>query len=172
VSTFVPKPHTPFQWVAQESEQQLNSKHELLKLGLRRRGIRLSWQDPKISLIEAALSRGDRRLGKVIYRAWKLGSTFDAWSEHFNYGNWLGAFEDSRLEPGFYVLRQRPLDEPLPWAHIDAGITTSFLKREYHRAFDGKSTPDCRYEACNVCGLECWQPSCQQKYQRLSQSKQ
>ncbi len=172
VSTFVPKPHTPFQWVAQESEQQLNSKHEILKLGLRRRGIRLSWQDPEISLLEAALSRGDRRLGKVIYRAWELGSTFDAWSEHFNYGNWLRAFEDSRLEPGFYALRQRPLDEPLPWAHIDVGITTSFLKREYHRAFDGKNTPDCHYGACNTCGLECWQPDCQQKYQRLSQSKQ
>ena len=172
ISTFVPKPHTPFQWVAQESEQQLNSKHELLKLGLRRRGIRLSWQDPEISLLEAALSRGDRRLGKVIYRAWKLGSTFDAWSEHFNYGNWLRAFEESGLEPGFYALRQRPLDEIFPWAHIDAGVTTAFLKREYHLAFDGKSTPDCRYGACNVCGLECWQSSCQQKYQRLSQSKQ
>jgi radical SAM superfamily enzyme YgiQ (UPF0313 family) len=171
VSTFVPKPHTPFQWVAQEAEQQLNSKHELLKLGLRRRGIRLSWQDPKISLLEAALSRGDRRLGKVIYRAWKLGSTFDAWSEHFNYENWFRAFEESGLEPGFYALRQRPLDEPLPWSHIDVGITTGFLKREYHRAFDGKGTPDCRHEACNACGLECWQPDCRQKYQRLSQSK-
>jgi radical SAM family uncharacterized protein len=172
VSTFVPKPHTPFQWVAQEAEQQLNSKHELLKLGLRRRGIRLSWEDPKISLLEAALSKGDRRLGKVIYRAWKLGSTFDAWSEHFNYENWLGAFEDSGLEPGFYALRQRPLDEPLPWSHIDVGITTGFLIREYNRAFNGKGTPDCRYEACNACGLERWQPDCQQKCQRLSQSKQ
>jgi radical SAM family uncharacterized protein len=172
VSTFVPKPHTSFQWVAQESEQQLNSKHELLKLGLRRRGIRLSWQDPKISLLEAALSRGDRRLGKVIYRAWKLGSTFDAWSEHFNYDNWLRAFKDSGLDPEFYALRQRPLDEPLPWTHIDVGITTSFLKREYQRAFDAKSTLDCRSEACNACGLEYWQPDCQQKHQGLSQSKQ
>jgi len=172
VSTFVPKPHTPFQWVAQESEQQLNAKHELLKLGLWRRGIRLSWQDPKLSLLEAALSRGDRRLGKVIYRAWKLGSNFDAWSEHFNYGNWLRAFEESGLEPGFYALRQRPRDEPLPWAHIDAGITTTFLKREYRRALDGKETPDCRYQACNVCGLQRWQSDCQQKYHKLSQSKQ
>jgi len=172
VSTFVPKPHTPFQWVAQEVEEQLNSKHELLKLGLRRRGIRLSWQDPKISLLEAALSRGDRRLGKVIYRAWKLGSTFDAWSEHFNYGNWLRAFEESGLEPGFYALRQRPLDEFLPWAHIDVGVTMTFLKREYRRAFGGKGTPDCRYEFCNACGLERRQPDCRQKYQRLNQSKQ
>jgi len=172
VSTFVPKPHTPFQWVAQEDETQLNSKHELLKLGLRRKGIRLSWQDPEISLLEAALSRGDRRLGRVIYRAWELGSTFDAWSEHFNYGNWIRAFEDSGLDPGFYARRQRSLDEILPWAHIDAGITTNFLKREYHHAYNGKGTGDCRSDTCNVCGLEDRQPGCQQKYQKLIQSKQ
>jgi radical SAM family uncharacterized protein len=172
VSTFVPKPHTPFQWVAQDGESQLNIKYELLKLGLRRRGIKLSWQDPEISLLEAALSRGDRRLGRVIYRAWELGSTFDAWSEHFNYGNWLRAFEDNGLELAFYALRQRSLDEILPWAHIDVGINNNFLKREYHRAFDDKGTSDCRYDICNVCGLEEWQPSCQQKYQKIIQSKQ
>ena len=171
LSTFVPKPHTPFQWVAQEREQQLNAKHELLKIGLRRKGIKLSWQEPKLSLLEAALSRGDRRLGKVIYHAWKLGCTFDAWSEYFNYGNWLCAFEEAGLEPGFYAQRERFLDEPLPWAHIDAGVTTAFLKREYQRALDGRETPDCRYKACNACGLERWQPACQQKHKGLSQSK-
>jgi len=169
LSTFVPKPHTPFQWVAQEGEEQLKSKQELLKPGLRRKGIRLSWQEPKLSRLEAALSRGDRRLGKVIYGAWKLGCTFDAWSEHLNYGNWLGAFEAAGLEPGFYAHRERSLDELLPWAHIDVGVTTAFLKREYQRALDGRETPDCRYKACNTCGLQHWQPDCQQKYQRLSQ---
>ena len=169
LSTFVPKPHTPFQWVAQEGEQQLNSKHELLKLGLRRKGIRLSWHDPKVSLLEAVLSRGDRRLGKVIYRAWQLGSIFDGWSEHFNYQNWLSAFTEAGLEPDFYAQRERPLDESLPWAHIDVGMTPAFLKREYQRAIEGEATPDCRYQACNACGLQSWQPACQQKYQRLSQ---
>jgi len=163
LSTFVPKPHTPFQWVAQESEQQLNSKHELLKAGLRRKGTRLSWQDPKVSLLEAVLSLGDRRLGKVIYRAWQLGCTFDAWSERFNYENWLRAFSESGLEPGFYARRQRSLDELLPWAHIDIGVTAAFLKQEYQRALEGKETPDCRYQVCNACGLERWQPNCQQK---------
>jgi len=171
LATFVPKPHTPFQWVAQESEQRLNSKHELLKQGLRRKGTSLSWTDPKVSQLEAVLSRGDRRLGKVIYRAWQLGSIFDAWSEHFNYDNWLQAFKEAGLEPDFYKQRERPLDEPLPWAHIDAGVTQAFLKREYQRALNGKETPDCRYEACNVCGLERGQPQCQQKHQELSQSK-
>ncbi len=171
ISTFVPKPHTPFQWVAQDKEQQINSKHELLKTGLRRRGIKLSWQDPKLSLLEATLSRGDRRLGKVIHRAWQLGATFDAWSERSRYENWLRAFEEFKLEPGFYAHRERSLDETLPWGHIDAGVTTAFLKREYTRALEGKETPDCRYEACNVCGLQRWQPDCQKKYQRLSQDE-
>ncbi|MFC1943649.1 TIGR03960 family B12-binding radical SAM protein [Chloroflexota bacterium] len=163
LSTFVPKPHTPFQWVAQESEQGLSAKHELLKQGLRRKGIRLSWQDPKVSLIEAALSRGDRRLGKVIYRAWKLGCTFDSWDEHFNYENWSRAFEEAGFKPDSYAQRKRSLDELLPWAHIDVGVTTAFLKQEYQRAIESMETPDCRTEACNACGLERWQPACQQK---------
>ncbi|MBI3040902.1 MAG: TIGR03960 family B12-binding radical SAM protein, partial [Chloroflexi bacterium] len=115
LSTFVPKPHTPFQWVAQENEQELKAKHELLKQGLRRKGTRLSWQDTGVSLLEAALSRGDRRLGKVIYHAWKLGSTFDSWDEHFNYENWCRAFTEAGLKPEFYARRQRSLDELLPW---------------------------------------------------------
>ncbi len=171
LSTFVPKPHTPFQWVAQDNEESLSAKHELLNLGLRRKGIRPSWSDPAVSLLEAALSRGDRRLGKVIHRAWQAGSTFDAWSEHFNYGNWLGAFEEAGLEPSFYAQRERPLDEPLPWAHIDVGVTTAFLKQEYRRAIEGIETTDCRYEACNLCGLERWQPDCHHQQQGLTQSK-
>jgi len=168
VSTFVPKPHTPFQWVAQASQTELEAKHELLKLGLRRTGSRLSWTDPKVSQLEAVLSRGDRRLGKVIYRAWQLGSTFDAWNDHFNYENWLRAFNETGLEPSFFAQRERPLDEPLPWAHIDVGITTTFLKQEYQHVLDGRETPDCRNKACNACGLERWQPECRQKHQKLS----
>jgi len=164
LSTFIPKPHTPFQWLAQASEQQLNSGHELLKQGLPRKGVRLSWHDTKSSLLEAVLSRGDRRLGKVIYHAWQQGSVFDAWSEQFNYENWLRAFEVAGLDPGFYAQRERSLDELLPWTHIDVGVTTAFLKREYKRAIEAKETPDCRYRVCNVCGLERWQPNCQRKH--------
>ncbi len=164
LSTFVPKPHTPFQWAAQESEEKLMEKHELLRHGLRRKGVKLSWVDPKASLLEAVLSRGDRRLGKVIHRAWKLGCTFDSWGEHFNHENWLRAFEEAGLEPGFYARRQRSLDELLPWAHIDTGITNGFLKQEYQRSLDGKETRDCRIEACNACGLENSQPACQHRH--------
>ncbi len=168
LSTFVPKPHTPFQWVAQESEDKLTEKHELLKRGLRRKGVKLSWADPRASLLEATLSRGDRRLGQVIYCAWKLGCVFDSWGEHFNFKNWLQAFEETGVEPGFYARRQRSIEELLPWAHIDTGVTTDFLKREYQRSLNGIETPDCRTGACNACGLEHSQPACHQKRGRIN----
>ncbi|MBA7558751.1 MAG: TIGR03960 family B12-binding radical SAM protein [Dehalococcoidia bacterium] len=163
LSTFIPKPHTPFQWVAQDSADSLNAKHEVLKAGLRRKGSRLSWRDPEVSLLEAALSRGDRRLGKVIYDAWKSGSNFDAWDERLNYRNWLDAFAKSGLEPAFYARRERSLDEALPWAHIDPGVTLEFLKREYQRAFKSEETPDCHYNPCNACGLERLNADCKRK---------
>jgi radical SAM family uncharacterized protein len=163
VSTFVPKPHTPFQWIAQEGEKELSIKQELLKQGLRRKGVNLSWHDPKVSLLEATISRGDRRLGKVIHQAWKLGCTFDSWSEQLKYENWLRAFNETGLEPDFYARRQRPLDELLPWSYIDIGVTSAFLKQEYQRAIEGRKTGDCRYEACNACGLQRRDHTCQQK---------
>jgi radical SAM family uncharacterized protein len=163
LSTFIPKPHTPFQWVAQDSAEQLNAKHEVLKAGLRRKGSRLSWRDPEVSLLEAALSRGDRRIGKVIHDAWRSGATFDAWDERFNYRNWLDAFAKNGLEPAFYAQRERSLEENLPWAHIDPGLTTAFLKKEYQRALKGTETPDCHYNACNICGLERLSADCKRK---------
>jgi radical SAM family uncharacterized protein len=168
LSTFVPKPHTPFQWVPQESSETLLAKHELLKPGLRRKGIKLSWQEPEVSLLEAALSRGDRRLGKVIHSAWEEGCIFDSWDEHFKYEKWLGAFEKAGLEPGFYAHRQRSMDEILPWAHIDSGVTPAFLKREYQRSLEGRETPDCRTETCSACGLEGRHPDCQQNLRKKS----
>jgi radical SAM family uncharacterized protein len=163
LSTFIPKTHTSFQWVAQDSAEALNAKHEVLKAGLRRRGSRLSWRDPEISLLEAALSRGDRRLGKVIYDAWKSGSSFDAWDERFKFQNWLDAFSKNKLEPAFYAQRERSLDENLPWAHIDPGVSIEFLKKEYQRAIKGTETPDCHYNACNACGLERLSAACRKK---------
>ncbi len=163
-ATFVPKPHTPFQWVAQADEKQLNAKHEILRQGLRRLGAKLSWPDPKTSLLEAALSRGDRRLGTAIYRAWKLGAKFDAWNEGLNYQNWQRAFTESGLDPGFYAHRERDLDERLPWSQIDPGVSTAFLKKEFRSAMEGKETPDCRYDDCNSCGLQRWHPDCKQKH--------
>ena len=172
LSTFVPKPHTPFQWAAQESEEQLNAKIEFLKQRLRRKEVRLSWNDPKLSQLEAAMSRGDCRLGRVIHRAWQLGSTFDGWSEHFSYENWLRAFQENGLEPDFYTERELSPDEPLPWAHIDTGVTQAFLKRELKHALKNQETPDCRYRDCSICGLQRWQPACRQKHAVLRQARQ
>ncbi|UCB44038.1 MAG: TIGR03960 family B12-binding radical SAM protein [Dehalococcoidales bacterium] len=170
LSTFVPKPHTPFQWVAQVSEEELNARQELLRAGLRRKGTRVSWQDPETSLLEAALSRGDRRSGQVIHRAWELGSVFDAWDEHFKFNNWQSAFKDAGLDIDFYARRQRSLDELLPWGHIDIGVSADFLKREYQRALDGTQTPDCREAPCSACGLEKVLPACQQKRQKATKT--
>jgi radical SAM family uncharacterized protein len=166
VATFVPKPHTPCQWLAQNTEDELAPKHELLKQGLRRAGVHLSWQDTKTSQLEAVLSRGDRRLGKVIHRAWELGSRFDAWQECFNYGNWLKSFQENDLDPVFYANRERPLDEILPWQHIDIGVTKNFLQQQYESIFLGTDTGDCRYGLCNACGLQRWHQDCQQKFKK------
>ena len=167
-STFVPKPHTPFQWVAQASGEDLAARQQILKSGLKKRGAHLSWQDPQVSLLEGVLSRGDRRLAKVIYRAWQLGCKFDAWSEHYSFGNWQKAFSESGLDPYFYACRERPLDELLPWSHIDTGVELNFLKREFERAKLEKVTPSCRSGVCAVCGLHLKQASCQKKYQELT----
>ncbi|MCX6003375.1 MAG: TIGR03960 family B12-binding radical SAM protein [Chloroflexi bacterium] len=159
-STFVPKPHTPFQWLAQNSKEELAVKRDILISGLQRKGTRLSWGNPEVSLLEAALSRGDRRLGKVILSAWQMGAVFDAWEEHFKYEIWQKAFEDAGLDIKFYARRERSLDELLPWSHIDVGASPEFLKAEYGKALKADVTPDCRDGACNACGLERWETGC------------
>lgn len=164
VSNFVPKAHTPFQWVPQDKQEELRLKYEILSKGLRSLRVHLSWEDPGTSLLETVLARGDRRLGKAIYHAWQTGSTFDAWSECFSYDNWLRAFDKVGIDPAFYAYRQRPLEETLPWSHIDTGVSPAFLKKEYHNTFKAEGTPDCKSQ-CNVCGLESWQQLCQSKTQ-------
>jgi radical SAM superfamily enzyme YgiQ (UPF0313 family) len=101
LSTFVPKPHTPFQWVAQDKEDVILTKRDMVKDGVSKRGLKVSWQDPKTSLLEAVISRGDRKIGRVIYHAWKLGASFDAWSEHFSWERWNQAFTNVGSIPPF-----------------------------------------------------------------------
>lgn len=159
VATFIPKPHTPFQWVAQDSEEEIASKQQVLRRGLQKAGVNLSWHDPRMSLLEGVMSRGDRRLGKVIHRAWQLGCLFDAWSDFFDYGRWMQAFNECGIDPKEYV-RERSLDEVLPWSHIDTGISIDFLKREYERALAGEKTMDCSSGPCAGCGLRRWEEGC------------
>jgi radical SAM family uncharacterized protein len=163
ISTFVPKPHTPCQWIAQETEAQISSKQELLRHGLRKTGTHLSWQDPHISQLEAVFARGDRRLGNAIYKAWEAGCKFDTWKEHFNYGAWLEAFRATGIDPDFYARRDRPLSEVLPWSHIETGITGEFLQKEFNRIWQEEETVDCRTGPCAGCGLHLRHTDCRNK---------
>ena len=152
LGTFVPKAFTPFQWLPLAGEENLEEKQKLLRRGLRGPGISFSWQDPRTTLLEAAFSRGDRRLGQVIHRAWQWGAKFDAWDELFDDGLWWRAFTEAGLDPNFYARRERPLDEVLPWDHIDVGVRKEFLIAEYQRSICGETTIDCR-EGCVDCGV-------------------
>jgi len=170
VSTFIPKPHTPFQWVGLDSPEQLEQKHDILRQGFRKGGIQLSWHDPESSLLEALMARGDRRVGKAIHRAWQLGCRYDSWSEHFRYDLWQQSFDQTGIDPGLYARRKRDLDEVLPWSHIDIGVSVDFLRREYQRAMDEKDTPDCSQNACVACGLQASDVKCQTRRESSASS--
>ncbi|PIE17591.1 MAG: B12-binding domain-containing radical SAM protein [Proteobacteria bacterium] len=152
VSTFVPKPHTPFQWAPTDTPESIVDKQRLLRGRLRDRAFKLSWTDPRETMLEARLSRGDRRIADVIERAYRLGARFDAWQEHFDAELWDQAFADCGIDPTFYTHRERGADEPLPWDHIDVSVDRRFLRRDYEEALEGKTKVDCR-ERCYGCGL-------------------
>jgi len=152
ISTFVPKPHTPFQWVKTDSIEAINKKIELLQKEVRGRGLKLNWNDPEETQFEAWLSRGDRRMSKVILQAWKNGAKFDAWNEHFNYQHWLDALDQIGLDPNFYSSRERDQDEDFPWDHINTGVKKTFLFEDYRLSLQGETRSDCRGE-CFTCGI-------------------
>jgi radical SAM family uncharacterized protein len=152
VSTLVPKPHTPFQWVPLADEEEIRAQQDYLKENLRGPGLKLNWNNYVETLLEAVLSRGDRRLGPVVERAWQLGARFDGWSDQFKVEAWRQAFRESGVEIGFYTRRPRSLEEVLPWDHLDAGVTKEFLARDYEASLRGEVRLDCR-EQCYACGI-------------------
>jgi len=152
VSTLVPKPHTPFQWVPLADEEEIRAQQGYLKENLRGPGLKLNWNNYQETLLEAVLSRGDRRLGAVIHRAWQLGARFDGWSDQFKVEAWRQAFREAGLEIGFYSRRTRALEEVFPWDHLDAGVTKKFLARDYEASLRGETRYDCR-EQCYACGI-------------------
>ena len=153
-SVFVPKPFTPFQWCAQDRPETVQRKQQLVRTEFRQlKSAAFHYHDSGVSQMEACFAVGDRRLSDVLYRAWELGCLLDGWTEQFHYDLWKQAFEDCGLEIDFYAHRERGLDEVLPWDHIDAGISKSFLRREYEKAIRAETTRDCR-EGCNGCGLQ------------------
>jgi hypothetical protein len=152
VSTFIPKPNTPFQWVPCDTMEQIELKQALLKKQLRGPGLKLNWNNANETMFEAWLSRGDRRLSAVIDRAWQLGAKFDAWQEFFNYDVWMQAFVEFEINPDFYTQRERAIDETLPWDHIDAGVRKQFLTEDFLWSERGQTRIDCR-ERCFACGI-------------------
>lgn len=153
VSAFVPKPHTPFQWEAQEERDILSKKIRYLKNRLNWRNISFSYPDINRIYLEAVFARGDRRLGEVLERAHYLGCKFDAWREHFNFEAWQQAFNESGLNMEFYANRVRQEDENLPWDHISCGVKKEYLLEEKKKALKGETTSDCRFENCTECGV-------------------
>lgn len=152
-SSFVPKPHTPFQWEPQEQMASLQAKQVYLKGKLKDRRIKYNYHDAQTSFLEAVFAKGDRRLGKVLELAHAKGCKFDGWSEHFKYTSWLEALAETGLDPHFYANRAIEYDEPLPWDHIDSGVSKKFLIQEHHKAVKGTTTKDCRFTDCYACGV-------------------
>ena len=149
-SSFVPKPFTAFEWCRQDTREEIIEKQNYLKQNIKSKRIRYMWHDNKTSYLEGVFARGDRRLSKVIARAVENGCKFDGWDEQFKFDQWMKSFEECGVDPDFY-LRERAMDETLPWDHIDVGVTKAFLKREYERSKMEQTTANCR-EKCAGCG--------------------
>ena len=152
VSTFIPKPHTPFQWVAVDTVEQITAKQDLLKHELRGSAFKLSWTPPEDTLLEGWLSRGDRRMAEVIYAAWKNGTKFDAWQDQRSYEAWIEAFASQKIDSAFYTHRTRRSDEVFPWEHISDAVRKKYLYTDYLRSLEGETREDCR-ENCDACGI-------------------
>jgi hypothetical protein len=152
VSTFIPKPHTPFQWVPLSPPDEIKEKQALLIKKLRGQGLKLSWTDPQETLLEGWLSRGDRRMAEVVHLAWKNGAKFDAWQDQFKFSAWQDAFSELGMEHDFYTTRTRAEDEVFPWDHISTGVKKDHLLSEYSASQAGELTEDC-FTRCSSCGI-------------------
>ena len=153
INTLIPKSHTPFQWIAFSKRESIQEKYDFIMQELKKTRIKIDWPDYDKSLIEAWLSRGDRSLSNVIEQAWKDGEKFDAWHECFDINIWQQAFEKTGVDPDFYALRERSVDEVLPWDHINIGVNKKFLLKEFLKSQDLISSADCR-NICHACGIQ------------------
>lgn len=150
-SCFVPKPHSPFQWESQNTMEEYIRKVNLLRDNIKAKNVVYNWHDPQTSYIEATLSRGDRRIGRVIENVWRSGGRLEAWSDYFSFVRWMDAFEAADVDPSFYAHRARAKDEVMPWDLVDVGVRREHLWRERERAYVSELSPDCRKQ-CSACG--------------------
>lgn len=152
VATFVPKPFTPFQFEPQDTREMIEYKQKLLMDSVKTKKIKVSYHDPDVSMLEVILAKGDRRLCKAVYAAWKKGCKFDSWDEHFKFDKWMEAFEECGIDPAFYANRRFEYDEILPWDHLDYYVSKEFFIRENKTAHKAITTPNCR-QRCSGCGV-------------------
>jgi len=153
ISTFIPKPHTPFQWASQITQLESKEKINWLRRNLKLPGVHVKWQNPGVSFLEGLWARGDRRLVHLLVKAYQNGCRFDGWSDKFQYDRWEAALSAANVDIDFYTTRKRDLAEPLPWDHIDIKVSKDFLKEEWRKAEKGESTLDCRWGDCHGCGV-------------------
>lgn len=153
ISTFVPKPHTPFQWMGQTGIEDIKNKLNYLRGRLEKKGLGVKWQRPELSLLEGVFSKGDRRLGSALKKAWEEGCRFDGWTEVFNLDRWLKAFDACGISPEFYANRENKTDDALAWGHLSTGIYTQFLEKELKFSNSEKVIGDCRLGDCFYCGV-------------------
>lgn len=150
-SCFIPKPHSPFQWEAQISIEEYLRRVNLLRSSIVARNVTYNWHDAETSLIEAVLSKGDRRVADAIEEVWRQGGRLDAWTDYFSFARWMRAFEKCGVDPAFYANREIPLDSVLPWDHIDVGVRKAHLIHEREMCYRSALSPDCRKQ-CSACG--------------------
>lgn len=158
-SCFVPKPQTPFQWDAQATKEELDAKTEYLRVVMKTKNVTFRWHASDASFLEGVFARGDRRLGTVLYEAWKQGCKMDGWEDCFSLEKWMSVMEQCGLDPAFYANRQRPMDEVFPWDHIGCGTTKEHLKKEWERSRRAEITPDCMTK-CAGCGAAALMKGC------------
>lgn len=154
VSSFVPKPHTPFQWRAQDSREELERKISILRQELRIRNVSLSWHDTEMSELEAVFAKGGRELAPAIRRAWEMGAKFDGWDDQFKPGTWREAFEQVGVDAYSFAHKQIGYEEALPWEHIDCGVSKHWLEVQDKLADKEITNKDCRFDTCLNCGVK------------------
>ena len=150
-SCFVPKPHSPFQWEKQNTMDEYIAKVNLLRENIKAKNVVYNWHDPQTSYIEATLSRGDRRMGKVIENVWRSGGRLEAWTDYFSFDRWMQAFDNAGVDPTFYAHRERCKDEVMPWDVVDVGVRKEHLWYEKEQCYRSELSPDCRKQ-CSACG--------------------
>jgi len=153
VSSFVPKPHTPFQWLPMENMEVLRHKQLQIKRMLSPLPVRFKWHDPRLSFLEGIFSRGDRSLGKVLLKAWQKGCRFDGWTDQLRFDLWMEAFQETGISPESFLYQKIPLESPLPWDHIQTGVPKSLLAEELYRALEGMVSEGCGSWRCSRCHL-------------------